>query len=36
MDDVENGRMFGEFGISFSAQSGKISHIEENRRRTFK
>lgn len=36
LDDVENGRLFGDFGISFSAQSGKIGHYEENRRVTFK
>ena len=34
--DVKAGRLYGEFGINFTAQSGKIGHIEELRRRTFK
>ena len=36
IDDVEAGRLFGEFGISFSTQSGKIGHYEESRKTTFK
>ena len=36
MDDVESGRYFGEFGITFTTQSGKIGHYEEVRKRTFK
>lgn len=34
--DVKAGRLFGEFGVNFTAQAGKIGHIEELRRRTFK
>lgn len=34
--DVKAGRLFGEFGVSFTAQSGKIGHFEETRRRTLK
>jgi hypothetical protein len=34
--DVKAGRLYGTFGIEFTAQSGKIGHIEELRRRTFK
>lgn len=34
--DVQSGRMYGDFGITFSAQGGKIGHYEEVRRRTFK
>lgn len=34
--EVQSERLFGEFTISFSAQSGKISHYEELRKRTFK
>lgn len=36
IDDVQRGRLFGEFSVTFTAQSGKIGHIEELRRRTFK
>lgn len=36
LEDVEKGRMYGEFSVSFTAQSGKIGHIEELRRRTLK
>lgn len=34
--DVKDGRLFGEFGVTFTAQSGNIGHYEEVRRRTFK
>jgi hypothetical protein len=36
IDDVHDDRLFGDFSVSFSAQSGKIGHFEEVRRRTFK
>ena len=36
VEDVENGRLFGEFSVVFTAQSGNIGHYEEMRRRTFK
>lgn len=34
--DVQGGRLYGDFSVSFSAQGGKIGHYEEHRKTTFK
>jgi hypothetical protein len=34
--DVRAGRLYGEFGIHFNAQGGKIGHYTEERRITRK
>jgi hypothetical protein len=34
--DVRAGRLYGEFGVHFSAQGGNIGHYEESRRVTYK
>ena len=34
--DAELNSRFGEFGITFTVQNGKIGHFEEYRRETFK
>jgi len=36
IDEVENGNCYGEFGVSFTAQNGRIGHYEENIKRTYK
>jgi hypothetical protein len=36
MQEVESDRCFGEFGIVFTCQNGKIHQIEEKRNRTYK
>ena len=34
--DVQAGRLYGEYGVTFTAQGGKIGHFEEHRKTTFK
>lgn len=34
--DVQGGRLYGEFGVQFTAQGGKIGHYEESRKTTYK
>lgn len=34
--EVQSGRMYGEYGVSFTAQGGKIGHFEEHRKTTYK
>jgi hypothetical protein len=36
IEQVEADGMYGEFGITFTAQNGKIGHYEEHRKRSFK
>lgn len=36
IEDVRSGRMYGEFGVHFTAQGGKIGHYTEERRITRK
>lgn len=36
IDDVETGCLFGEFGVTFKAQNGRIGHFEEVQRRVHK
>ena len=33
---VETEHLYGEFGVSFSAQNGQIGHFEETLRKTYK
>lgn len=34
--DVQDGRLYGEFAVRFTAQGGNIGHYEEDRRVTYK
>lgn len=36
IEDVQEGRLYGDFGVTFTAQGGKIGHYEEHRKTTFK
>lgn len=36
IEQVEADGMYGEFGVSFSAQNGKIGHFEETAKRSYK
>lgn len=36
IQDVRTGRLFGEFGVHFTAQAGRIGHYTEERRITRK
>jgi hypothetical protein len=36
IEQVESGQLYGEFGISFSAQNGQIGHFEKHQRETYK
>ena len=36
IDQVEAEGCYGEFGVTFSCQNGKIGHFEEHAKRTYK
>lgn len=36
IETVEAEGCYGEFGVTFSCQNGKIGHFEEHAKRTFK
>jgi hypothetical protein len=36
IEQVEADGMYGEFGVSFTAQNGKIGHYEEHLKRSYK
>lgn len=36
IDEVETEGWYGDFGVSFSAQNGKIGHYEQTIKRTYK
>jgi len=36
IETVEADGSYGEFGVTFSCQNGKIGHFEESAKRTFK
>ncbi len=36
IEEVQQGRKFGEFGVSFTAQAGKIGHYEVKTKETYK
>jgi len=36
IERVETEELYGEFGVTFMAQAGKIGHFEEHTKRTFK
>lgn len=36
INEVEDGQFYGEFGVTFTTQNGRIGHYEVNQRKTFK
>lgn len=36
IEQVESNEQYGEFGVTFSTQAGKIGHYEVHRRETYK
>lgn len=36
IQEVEDGQFYGEFGVTFATQNGRIGHYEVTHRRTYK